>query len=95
VSATTELFVYYRVRAAQAADAQAAFEVARAGRPLRLLQRQDPDPSLLTWMEVYPAAQTAAEPAMAAAMAPFVQGLRHREAFEPLEPGASAGTASA
>jgi len=81
---TTELFVYYRLQAAQADAARAAFEAARAGRPLRLLQRQDPDPSLLTWMEVYPAALAGAEPGVAAAMAPFVQGLRHREAFEPL-----------
>ena len=79
-----ELFVYYRLRADQAVAARAAFEAVRAGRPLRLLQRQDPDPSLLTWMEVYPAAQGGAEPAVAAAMAPFVQGLRHREAFQPL-----------
>jgi hypothetical protein len=86
VSAThrTELFVYYRVRADQVAAARAAFEAARAGQPLRLLQRRDPDPSLQTWMEVYPAAQAGLEPAVAAAMGPFVQGLRHREAFEPL-----------
>lgn len=81
---TPELFVYYRIRAVQAEAACQAFEAARAGRALRLLQRHDPDPSLLTWMEVYPAALAAAEPELAAAMAPFVQGLRHREAFEPL-----------
>jgi hypothetical protein len=79
-----ELFVYYRVRADQAQAAQAAFEAERAGRPMRLLQRHDPDPSLLTWMEVYPAGLLDAETAMATVMGPFVQGLRHRETFEPL-----------
>ena len=79
-----ELFVYYRLKAAQAAEALAAFEAVRAGRPLRVLQRHDPDPSLLTWMEIYPAELASAEPAIAEAMSPFVQGLRHREAFEPL-----------
>ncbi|QPF73953.1 DUF4936 family protein [Roseateles sp. DAIF2] len=82
-----ELFVYYRLRAVDVDAARSAFEDARAGRPLRLLQRQDADPSLLTWMEIYPAAQVDAEPAVAAAMSAFVQGLRHREVFEPLLPG--------
>lgn len=82
-----ELFVYYRIRATDAMPARAAFAAACAGRALRLLQRQDGEPgpaALLTWMEIYPAALAALEPAVAAAMAPFVQGARHREAFEAL-----------
>jgi Domain of unknown function (DUF4936) len=80
-----ELYVYYRLKPEQAASAQAAFEAARAGAPVRLLQGQTPEHGLLTWMEVYgPDLPLPLEPSIAAAMAAFVQGARHHERFEPL-----------
>lgn len=83
-AAPIELYVYYKVHADQLAAAQAAFEQAREGRPVRLLQRQDHDPVFSTWMEIYgpglPDA-VAAEQTIAAALRDFAQGPRHREAF--------------
>lgn len=82
-----ELYVYYKLHAGQTAAALAAFEAARGQAPVRLLQRQDSDPCLMTWMEVYgPGLDDPAglERRIAAAMAGFVLGLRYREVFEPL-----------
>lgn len=82
--APIELYVYYKVHADQLAAAQAAFEQAREGRPVRLLQRQDNDPVFSTWMEIYgPGLPDAAatEQSIAAALGSFAQGPRHREAF--------------
>lgn len=82
---TVELYVYYRLKPEQASAAQAAFEAARVGAPVRLLQGQDLEQGLLTWMEVYGAdLPLPLEPRIAAAMEPFVQGTRHHERFEPL-----------
>lgn len=90
----TELYVYYRVHADQLAAAWEAFERAREAVPVRLLQRHDNDPVFQTWMEVYGPGLTdpiATERRIAAAMAPFAQGPRHREAFAALAgPGAAA-----
>lgn len=82
-----ERYVYYKLRPERAVAARAAFEAARADAPVRLLQRQDSDPGMLTWMEIYgPELVDAAacERRIAAAMAPYVQGLRHGEAFDAL-----------
>ena len=90
-----EIFVYYRIRAADSAAALAAFrelqeQLASEGVPvsdLRVLQRQDSDSSLPTWMEIYGPGLSdpvGLEVRVAAAMAPFVQGLRHRECFTAL-----------
>lgn len=83
-----ELFVYYQLRPERAVEARAAFEATRAGAPVRLLQRGGSGSLMgfLTWMEVYPAGSDALEARIAAAMVPFVEGLRHREAFMPLDP---------
>ncbi len=90
-----EIFVYYRIRAADSAAALTAFrklqeQLAAEAVPisaLRVLQRQDSDSSLPTWMEVYGPGlndPVGLEARVAAAMAPFVQGLRHRECFTAL-----------
>jgi len=82
-----EIFVYYRMRASDAAAALEAFGAARGEADpaaLRILQRQDSEPSLLTWMEIYGPGLTdpfGLEARIAQAMTPFVQGLRHREVF--------------
>lgn len=80
-----ELYVYYKLQPERATVARAAFEAARAEAPVRLLQRQDGDPGLLTWMEIYGpglADAAACERRIAAVMAPYVQGLRHCEVFD-------------
>lgn len=80
-----ELYVYYRLRAEQAQAARTCFDAARGEAPVRLLQRHDHDPSLLTWMEVYRGHGTEAlEQRIAGAMAAYAQGPRHRECFVPL-----------
>jgi hypothetical protein len=79
-----ELYVYYKLRAEQVAAARAAFDGARGGEPVRLLQRHDGDGALLTWMEVYGAEladASALERRIAQALQPFVQGLRQCEVF--------------
>ncbi|MET0518130.1 MAG: DUF4936 family protein [Burkholderiaceae bacterium] len=80
-TAAAEVYVYYRLKVEQATAARAAFERARGDAPVRLLQRQDGEPGLLTWMEVYEPGLDALELRIAAALAGFVQGLRHRECF--------------
>lgn len=82
-----ELYVYYRVHADRRPEALAAFEQARLERPVRLLKRHDQDPVFETWMEIYGQPVTdalGAERDIAAAMSPWIQGPRHREAFEPV-----------
>jgi hypothetical protein len=83
--AAAELYVYYKLRAEQATAAQTAFDAARAGAPVRLLQRRNAqDAALLTWMEIYGAGLAdapALERRIALALQPFVQGLRQCEAF--------------
>ncbi|MDM4765163.1 DUF4936 family protein [Pelomonas sp. SE-A7] len=78
-----ELYVYYKLRPEAASAARAAFELARASAPVRLLQRPGSD-GLLTWMEIYTETQLHCEPRIAAALGPFVLGDRHAEWFEPL-----------
>ncbi|MDH0867702.1 DUF4936 family protein [Mitsuaria sp. GD03876] len=91
--APVELYVYYRVHTDHLAAALAAFEQARDARPVRLLRRHDNDPVFQTWMEIYgPELPDAAdaERGIAAALATFAQGPRHREAFAALAgPGAA------
>lgn len=83
--AVEEVFVYYRLPGARAEAALAAFELASAGSGVRLLQRADAATGELTWMEIYASAdQLAHEPGIAAALAGFVDGERHRERFSPL-----------
>ncbi|WP_349744421.1 DUF4936 family protein [Roseateles cavernae] len=91
-TAQAELYIYYKLGPAQAEAALAAFEQARGEAPVRLLQRRDGDAALLTWMEVYGpdvAQAQLVEQRIAAVMAPFAVGARHREAFEALSPAAS------
>lgn len=82
--AAAEVYVYYRLKVEQATAARAAFETARGDAPVRLLQRQDSEPGMLTWMEIYGPGLDALELRVAAALASFVQGIRHRESFLPL-----------
>ena len=79
-----ELYVYYRLDPLQAQAAQQAFDRARAGAPVRLLQRRDLAAGTLTWMEIYAAAATGLEPAIANTMLKYCEGPRHREWFAPL-----------
>ncbi len=79
------LYVYYRVPEADAAEALAAFRAARgASDEPRLMRRPDATQGLQTWMEVYDSAAGEAEARIAAAMAVWVSGERHREHFVPL-----------
>ena len=83
---SAELYVYYKLDAAQAPAAAEVFAAAARGTPVRLLQRTDgQSPSgQLTWMEIYPAEAVEFEPRIAARMAPLIAGARHIERFEPL-----------
>ena len=86
-AAPAELYVYYKLHERQAEAARAAFALARGMAPVRLLQRQEAGQPLLTWMEIYgPSLADAAtlEAHIAAVMAPFAQGPRHREVFTPV-----------
>jgi len=92
-----ELFIYYRVRAGDAAAALAAVQRLHVelrerwpGLRARLLQRPETDEDLLTWMETYAtdpgtggidAAMQAHIEARASALLPLIQGLRHTEVF--------------
>lgn len=81
-----ERFVYYRIHEADTAAALSAFQAAVAPGSVRLMRRLDAGAGALqTWMEVH-AADTGAqtEPALAAALAPFIQGPRHLEQFVPV-----------
>jgi len=92
-----ELFIYYRVRPADAVAALAAVQRLHAqlrsnhaGLCARLLRRPDDDHELQTWMETYAtdpphdgiSAELQAEiETGAGALAPFIQGTRHTEVF--------------
>jgi hypothetical protein len=79
------LYVYYRVREADAAAALAAFRAARgASLEPRLMRRPEGPQGLQTWMEVYDGAPEDAEPRIAAALAAWISGERHLEHFVPL-----------
>ena len=82
---SAELYVYYKLDAAQAEAAAQAFAAAAGTAPVRLLQRADGDSAAgaLTWMEIYPAEAVALEPVVAAALRPFIAGARHIERFVP------------
>lgn len=81
-----ERFVYYRIHESDVAAALEAFRAAVPAGSVRLMRRLDAGAGALqTWMEVHPpvtGAQT--EPALAAALAAFIQGPRHLEQFVPL-----------
>ncbi|MEJ6002286.1 DUF4936 family protein [Paucibacter soli] len=88
-----ELYVYYRLLPAQAEAARAQIAALRLpdGVTLRLLQRDADDVKVAdmpTWMEIYQGASaqdlTLAERAVAAALAPCIEGERHIERFFPL-----------
>ncbi len=86
VAPGVERFVYYRIHEADAAAALQAFQAAVPAGSVRLMRRLDAGAGALqTWMEIH-AAETSAqtEPALAAALAPFIQGPRHLEQFIPL-----------
>ena len=94
-----ELFVYYRMAAAQAVPArvevarlQAGLREHHPGLQARLLRRQGEPDGLQTWMEIYAwperfggvTQSLQAEIERAAeALAPLIDGPRHGEAFEP------------
>ncbi len=79
------LYVYYRIREADASGALAAFRAARGSTATpQLMRRPDAAQGLQTWMEVYDGTSTDAEPDIAAAMAPWISGERHLEHFVPL-----------
>lgn len=81
-----ERFVYYRVHESDAAGALQAFAQAVPAGSVRLMRRLDAGAGALqTWMEIHAAATGAqTEPALAAALAPFIQGPRHLEQFVPV-----------
>ena len=93
-----ELFIYYRLDAAGAAAAVATVQAYQQrlrqrhpGLVARLLQRCDDPSDTPTWMETYsfdgPPGMTADLQAQveaeSAALAPFLAGPRHTEAFSP------------
>ena len=95
----SEVFVYYRVRAADAAAHLRAVQQWHAslrrqypGLRARLLRRSDDSNGLQTWMETY-AADALAEgitpalqadiEAQARALTPWIDGPRHSEVFSP------------
>lgn len=80
-----QLYVYYRVAADHVDAALIAFRKARVEAPIELLQRPEQDADgRWTWMEVYPDGWGHREPAVAAAMAPWLAGERLVERFEML-----------
>ncbi|MBT9494245.1 MAG: DUF4936 family protein [Paucibacter sp.] len=87
-TATTEIYVYYKVADANLAAALQAFEQALAAfsepRP-RLLRRQDGTTGPQTWMEIHGGANAQAdEQRLSVAMTPYLCGARHVERFEAL-----------
>ncbi len=94
-----ELFVYYRVAAAQAVPAgievvrlQAGLRQRHPGLQARLLRREAAPDGLQTWMEIYawPDRAGGVAPGLQAeieraaeALAPLTAGPRHGEVFEP------------
>jgi hypothetical protein len=89
---TVRHYVYYRVPEAQLQDALVALRplhagLRRDGTAVELLRRPGAPQGRVTLMEVYALDATAAvayEAAAAAALAPWLDGQRHVEQFEPL-----------
>ena len=95
-----ELFVYYRMAAAQAVPARAEVDRLQAGLrerhpglQARLLRREAAPDGLQTWMEIYawPDRAGGVVPGLQAeieraaeALAPLIDGARHCEVFEPV-----------
>lgn len=78
-------FVYYRVPAGAVAAVQAALQPHVAAGRLQLLRRPEVHDGLVTLMEVQaPDLDAGAEATIAACVAPWLQGQRHVEVFEPL-----------
>jgi Domain of unknown function (DUF4936) len=91
-----ELFVYYRVRSDNAAEANAAVQRMQAqlrdDHPhlsARLLRRPEEEDGLQTWMEIYAAEvgitdeMSSSIETQAFALAPLIDGPRHTEVFVP------------
>jgi hypothetical protein len=76
-------YVYYRVREADLAAAAAALGALPG--EVELLRRPGADDGLVTLMEVHRNEDPALEAQCAAAVAPWLQGVRHVEVFAPLE----------
>lgn len=76
----SELYVYYKV-----ADVAAARAVIEAWPAVPVLRRSDETAGPPTWMEIHrgPDAE-ATERLLAAALTPYLAGLRHVERFEPV-----------
>lgn len=78
-------YVYYRVHADAVAAVQAALQPHLAAGRLQLLRRPELRDGLVTLMEVQaPGLDDSTEATIAACVAPWVQGQRHVELFEPL-----------
>jgi hypothetical protein len=78
------LYVYYRVRVADAECALAALEALALSPAPELLRRRETRDGFQTWMEIYPDRLACAEPRVAAVLQPWIEGDRHHEQFEPL-----------
>jgi hypothetical protein len=76
-------YVYYRVREADLAAVSAALRALQGD--VELLRRPGASDGLVTLMEVHRADDAAVEARCAAAVAPWLQGVRHVEVFAPLE----------
>jgi hypothetical protein len=77
-------YVYYRVPQDAVADVVAALRSELAGGGFELLRRPETADGLATLMEVYAPGAEAAEPRIAALVAPWLRGERHVEVFETL-----------
>jgi len=74
-----ELYVYYKVAAA---DAAAALALLAAWPSVRLLRRSDEAGALQTWMEIHTGPEAIrSEQALALALQPYLAGPRHVERF--------------
>jgi hypothetical protein len=88
-----DLYVYYKVRADDAAALAPRVRAMQAalGTEALLKQRPDTGTGLLTWMEVYPAvpegfSATLEQAALAAGLLAFTEGPRRSEIFTDLKP---------
>jgi hypothetical protein len=80
---TLRRYVYYRVREADLAPAVAALNSLPGS--FELLRRPGASDGLVTLMEVHRADDAALEARCAAAVAPWLRGVRHIEVFSPLQ----------
>ena len=87
-----DLYIYYKVRDADAASLHAAVRAMQAGLlasqqvPGQLKRRPDSKEGVQTWMEIYPAVPAAFTAALDAAvqqagLAALIEGSRHTEVF--------------